>query len=46
MRNSDIFSDFIEVSINGSIKSSLFPSCLKIVGTTPIYKKEKKELGR
>ena len=44
--NSDIFSDFLYVSINSSIKSSLFPSCLKTADTTPIYKKGKKRLER
>ena len=42
--NSDIFSDFLYVSINSSIKSSLFPSCLKIADITPSYKKIKKDL--
>ena len=42
--NSDIFSDFLYVSINSSIKSSLFPSCLKTADITSIYKKEKKDL--
>ena len=41
--NSDIFSDFLYVSINSSIKSSLFPSCLKTADITPIYKKGKKD---
>ena len=42
--NSDIFSDFLYVSINSSIKSSLFPSCLKTADITPIYKKGKRNL--
>ena len=42
--NSGIFSDFLYVSINSSIKSSLFPSCPKTAGITPVYKKEKKDL--
>ena len=42
--NPDIFSDFLYVSINNSIKSSLFPSCLKTADITPIYKKGKKDL--
>ena len=41
--NSDIFSDFLYVSINSSIKS-LFPSCLKTADITPIYKKGKRDL--
>ena len=36
--NFDIFNDFLCVSINSSIKSSLFPSCLK---TADIYNKGK-----
>ena len=42
--NSDIFSYFLYVSINSSIKSSLFPSCLKMADITPIYKKGKRDL--
>ena len=42
--NFDIFSDFLYVSVNSSIKSSLFPSCLKAADITPCYKKEKKNL--
>ena len=42
--NSDIYSDFLYVSIYSSIKSSLFPSCLKTADITPIYKKKKKTL--
>ena len=43
--NSDIFSDFLYVSINSSIKSSLFSSCLKTTDNiTPVYKKGKKDL--
>ena len=42
--NSDVFSDFLYVSINSSIKSSLFPSCLKTANITPIYKKGKRDL--
>ena len=41
--NSDIFSDFLYVSINSSIKS-LFSSCLKTADITPIYKKGKRDL--
>ena len=44
--NSDIFSDFLYVSINSSIKSSLFPSCLKTADITSIYKKGRKRLER
>ena len=41
--NSDVFSDFLYVSINSSIKSSLFPSYLKTSNITPIYKKGRLE---
>ena len=37
--NSDIFSNFICESINNSIKSSMFPSCLKHADVTPLHKK-------
>ena len=37
--NSDIFSNFICESINNSIKSSIFPSCLKHADITPLHKK-------
>ena len=42
--NSDIFSDFLYVSIISSTKSSLFPSYLKTADITLIYKKGKKYL--
>ena len=42
--SSEIFRDFLYVSINSSIKYSLFPSCLKTADITPIYKKGKKDL--
>ena len=42
--NSDLFSDFLYVSIDSLIKSSLFPPCLKTADITPIYKKGKKDL--
>ena len=42
--NSDIFSNFIWESINNSIKSSIFPSCLKQADVTPLYKKSNKSL--
>ena len=41
---SNIFSDFLYASINSSIKSSLFPSCLKTADITSIYKEGKKDL--
>ena len=37
--NSAIFSNFICESINNSIKSSIFPSCLKHADVTPLRKK-------
>ena len=36
--NSDIFSNFICESINNSIKSYIFPSCLKYADVTPLHK--------
>ena len=42
--NSDIFSGFLYVSVNSSIKSSLFPSCLETADVTPLYKRGKKDL--
>ena len=42
--NSDIFSSFICESINNSIKSSIFPSCLKHADVTPLHKKCNKSL--
>ena len=42
--SSDIFSDFLYVSNNSSIKSSLFPTCLKTADITLIYKKGKRDL--
>ena len=42
--NSDIFSDFLYVSIISSMKSSLFSSYLKTADITLIYKKGKKYL--
>ena len=42
--NSDICSKFICESINNSIKSSIFPSCLKHANVTPLHKKCNKSL--
>ena len=42
--NLDIFSNFICESINNSIKSSIFPSCLKHADVTPLHKKWNKSL--
>ena len=40
--NVDIFAEFLWKSINSSIKSSTFPSCLKLADVTPLHKKGKK----
>ena len=40
--NDDIFAEFLWKSINSSIKSSTFPSCLKSADVTPLNKKGKK----
>ena len=42
--NLDICSKFICESINNSIKSSIFPSCLKHANVTPLHKKCNKSL--
>ena len=42
--SSDIFNDFLYVSITSSIKSSFFQSCLKTTDITFIYKKRIKDL--
>ena len=41
--NVDIFAEFLWKSINSSIKSSTFPSCLKLEDVTPLHKKGKKD---
>ena len=41
--NVDIFAEFLWESINSSIKSSTFPSCLKSADVTPLHKKVKKD---
>ena len=41
--NVDIFAEFLWKSINSSIKSSTFPSCLKLADVTPFHKKGKKD---
>ena len=43
-KNSGIFSNFICESINNSIKSSIFPPCLKHADVTPLHKKCNKTL--
>ena len=42
--NSDIFLNFICESNDNSIKSSIFPSCLKHADLTPLHKKCNKSL--
>ena len=39
--NTDIFADYLCSSINGSIKSSTFPSSSKVAHVIPVYKKGK-----
>ena len=41
--NVDVFDDFLCTSINSSIKSSLFPSCLKFADATQLHKKRRKD---
>ena len=41
--NVDIFAEFLWKSINSSIKSSTFPTCLKSADVIPLHKKGKKE---
>ena len=41
--NVDVFAYFLCTSINSSIKSSLFPSCLKFEDVTQLHKKVRKE---
>ena len=41
--NVDIFAEFLQKSINKSIKSSIFPSCPKSADVTPLQKKGKKD---
>ena len=40
--NSDIFSNFIYQSFNNMIDVCIFPTSLKLVNTTPVYKKGSK----
>ena len=42
--NTDIFSDFLCVSFNSSIKSRKFPKSLKHAGITPLHKKRQKDI--
>ena len=44
--NVDIFAEFLWKSINSSIKSSTFLSCLKSADVTPLHKKGKKKTKR
>ena len=42
--NIDIFTDFLCTSINSVIKSSSFPSALKLADVTPVHKKGRKDM--
>ena len=42
----DIFADFLCTSINSAIKSSGFPSSLKLVDVTPMHKKGRKDMKK
>ena len=44
MENIDIFADFLCTSINSAIKSSSFPSSLKLADVTPVHKKEREDM--
>ena len=44
--NADIFAEYLCCSINGSIKSSAFLSCLKVADIIPIHKKGKTDYER
>ena len=44
--NVDIFAEYLWKSINSSIKSSTFHSCLKSADVTPLYKTGKKKKKR
>ena len=41
--NVDLFADFIAGSLKGTIKTSIFSSCLKLVDITPLHKKGRKD---
>ena len=43
---SDIFSDFLCISVNSSLKSSKFPIFLKPANITPLHKKDKRDQKR
>ena len=42
--NIDMFADFLCTSINSAIKSSRFPSSLKLAEVTPVHKKGRKDM--
>ena len=42
--NIDIFADFLRTCINSAIKSSSFPSSLKLADVTPVHKKGRKDM--
>ena len=41
--NVDLFADFIVGSLKGTIKTSIFSSCLKLADITPLHKKGRKD---
>ena len=41
--NVDIFADFIVGSFKGTIKTSIFSSCLKLADISPLHKKGRKD---
>ena len=41
--NVDLFADFIVGSLKGTIKTSIFASCLKLADITPLHKKGRKD---
>ena len=41
--NSDIFSSFLCISFNSSIKTLAFPQCFKLADITPLYNKGKND---
>ena len=44
--NVDIFTDFLCETVNCTIKTSNFPSCLKLADITPLHKREGKTIKK
>ena len=44
-KNADIFTEYLCSRTNGLMKSSTFPSCLKVAYITGIHKKDKKDIN-